>query len=225
MERATRTAEREKSTARSFPGRPSRDSITYMGPPIHCPLSSRRRYFTERRHSENLVARAGRELSSIHTRAPGPPEVRAAATPTILPVPMVAERAVIKAEKGLTPPLLACRDSLERARRRAFPIFRRGKKRVRRDKKTPVPNKSAMVPPPQRAARRVKRNSMDTSPLFKGIYVRKREHMKAFRSSPKFFINLFILTGSFVSSAKHCPEGLSHFFTNGENGGILISIL
>ena len=163
--RATSSAEREKRGASARPSPPSRASITYMGPPTHWPFSSRRRYFTERRHSENLVARAGRELSSIQTNAPGPPAVRAAATPTMFPVPMVAERAVIRAEKGLTPPLFAFRDSRERARRRAFPIFRMGRNRVRRVRKTPVPSSSAMVPPPQRSPRRVKSNSMTKPPF------------------------------------------------------------
>ena len=40
----------------------------------------------------------------FHTRAPGPPETMAVATPTIFPVPMVAASAVVSAEKGDTSP-------------------------------------------------------------------------------------------------------------------------
>ena len=41
---------------------------------------------------------------TIQKRAPGPPAAMAVATPTILPVPMVAERAVHKAPKLDTSP-------------------------------------------------------------------------------------------------------------------------
>ena len=41
----------------------------------------------------------------IHTRAPGPPENIAVATPTIFPVPIVAASAVIRAENGDTSPV------------------------------------------------------------------------------------------------------------------------
>ena len=40
----------------------------------------------------------------FHTRAPGPPETMAVATPTIFPVPMVAASEVVSAEKGDTSP-------------------------------------------------------------------------------------------------------------------------
>ena len=40
----------------------------------------------------------------FHTRAPGPPETMAVATPTIFPVPMVVASAVVSAEKGDTSP-------------------------------------------------------------------------------------------------------------------------
>ena len=39
--------------------------------------------------------------SHIHTRAPGPPQDKAVATPAILPVPMVADRAVQADWKGV----------------------------------------------------------------------------------------------------------------------------
>ncbi len=43
--------------------------------------------------------------SHIQKSAPGPPATTAVATPTMLPVPMVAERAVHKAPKLDTSPL------------------------------------------------------------------------------------------------------------------------
>ena len=151
MEKATSKADRENRGARSLPNPPRAVSITYMGPPTHWPEASFCRYFTLRRHSENLVAKAGMELSSIHTSAPGPPVTSAAATPTMFPVPMVAARAVISAEKEETPPEVVRRARGESAEKMARPRFRTGKKRVRRVRKTPVPSKSEMVPPPHRA--------------------------------------------------------------------------
>lgn len=41
----------------------------------------------------------------FHTRAPGPPETMAVATPTIFPVPMVAASAVVSAEKEIHLPV------------------------------------------------------------------------------------------------------------------------
>jgi len=40
-------------------------------------------------------------VSHIHKTAPGPPAATAEATPTMLPVPMVAARAVMSEAKGL----------------------------------------------------------------------------------------------------------------------------
>ena len=57
----------------------------------------------------------------IHTKAPGPPDTIAVATPTILPVPMVAAKAVVKAAKGeISPsPCPFFLDSLLKVRRMA----------------------------------------------------------------------------------------------------------
>ena len=52
------------------------------------------RYFTARRHSEYFVAVPTRAAIHIQNKAPGPPATRAVATPTILPVPIVADKAV-----------------------------------------------------------------------------------------------------------------------------------
>ena len=54
------------------------------------------------RPSEYLVAMPKKAATSIQNRAPGPPAAMAEATPTMLPVPMVAERAVHRALKLVT---------------------------------------------------------------------------------------------------------------------------
>ena len=76
-----------------------------MGPPFISPLAFTSRYLKPSIHSENLVDSPKQADSHIHTKAPGPPANMAVATPTILPVPMVAARAVMRAEKGDTSPL------------------------------------------------------------------------------------------------------------------------
>ena len=48
--------------------------------------------------SEYLVAIPKRAVSHIQKIAPGPPKVIAVATPTILPIPTVAAKAVISVE-------------------------------------------------------------------------------------------------------------------------------
>ena len=67
-------------------------------------------------------------LSSIQSRAPGPPITSAVATPTMFPVPTVADREVQRAAKGLTPVPVPFRKS----RRIAMPKRRSGSRRSRR---------------------------------------------------------------------------------------------
>ena len=62
------------------------------------------RNLTASRPSEYLVAIPNRAASHIQNIAPGPPATMAVATPTMLPVPMVAESAVHKAPKLDTSP-------------------------------------------------------------------------------------------------------------------------
>ena len=62
------------------------------------------RYFTASRPSENFVAMPNSAASHIQNIAPGPPATMAVATPTMLPVPMVADRAVHSAPKLVTSP-------------------------------------------------------------------------------------------------------------------------
>ncbi|CSC74922.1 Uncharacterised protein [Vibrio cholerae] len=70
-------------------------------------MSSIWRYFTASKHSAYLVAMPNRAASHIQNRAPGPPSLIAVATPTMFPVPMVAERAVHNAAKLDTSPCLS----------------------------------------------------------------------------------------------------------------------
>ena len=129
---------------------PEPQRMVYMGPPRNSPRPVFRRYFTASRHSAHLEDRPSRAESSIHTRAPGPPATRAVATPAMLPVPMVAARVVIRAERGETsPPSPADRASRLKVLFSAQPRFRQGRKRVRRVRKAPVPTSSASIQGPQ----------------------------------------------------------------------------
>ena len=49
--------------------------------------------------SEYFVEMPNTPVSHIHSTAPGPPEATAVATPTMLPVPIVAAKAVVNAPK------------------------------------------------------------------------------------------------------------------------------
>ena len=69
--------------------------IAYIGPPAISPFGCFSRYRTASTLSANLVERPNSALIHIHTSAPGPPSTIAVATPTRLPVPMVAASAVI----------------------------------------------------------------------------------------------------------------------------------
>ena len=75
-----------------------------MGPPATAPVSSTVRYFWARVTSEYLVAIPRKAVTHIQKRAPGPPQWMAMATPAMLPMPTVAERAVVRAWKWETSP-------------------------------------------------------------------------------------------------------------------------
>ena len=64
--------------------------------PACCRLWSFTRYFTAAKVSAYLVAMPNTPVSHIQSTAPGPPAKMAVPTPTMLPVPMVAESAVHK---------------------------------------------------------------------------------------------------------------------------------
>ena len=59
-----------------------------------CPSSDTFLYFTARRHSEYFVAIPTNAAIHIQNNAPGPPATIAVATPTMFPVPIVADNAV-----------------------------------------------------------------------------------------------------------------------------------
>ena len=80
-------------------------SRAYIGPPRMCPsFLIFTLYLTASRASEYFVAMPNTPVSQHQSTAPGPPRVMAVATPTMLPVPMVAARAVARAPNWLTSP-------------------------------------------------------------------------------------------------------------------------
>ena len=88
--------------------RPSRSA--YIGPErIVVPAASRQ--VKPSTASVNLMVVATKPYAQIQKSAPGPPETIAVATPAMLPVPIVPDRAVMKAWKGLSAP--AVPDSCE----------------------------------------------------------------------------------------------------------------
>jgi hypothetical protein len=96
------TVKSAKTTPSHF--RPSPFSSAYIGPPSMVPSSVLTRYFTASSASLYFVAMPRTPVSHIQSTAPGPPRLTAVATPTMLPVPMVAASAVVSAANGLTSP-------------------------------------------------------------------------------------------------------------------------
>ena len=86
--------------------------------------------------SAYLVAMPKKAASHIQKSAPGPPMQIAVATPTILPVPMVAERAVQSAPKLVTSPSPS--DSFWNIKRNALGRCKTCTKPLRRVSKIPV---------------------------------------------------------------------------------------
>ena len=128
-----RTAKRAKAVPRKRPAflflKPF--FMVNIGPPFISPLAFTSRNLKPSIHSENLVVRPKHAEIHIQTRAPGPPANIAVATPTILPVPMVAASAVISAEKGETSPLptWVVRDFFEKIIFNAYGRFLQVRKR------------------------------------------------------------------------------------------------
>ena len=79
-------------------------SSAYIGPPAMVPCGVVIRYLMASTASPYLVAMPKTPVSHIQRTAPGPPAATAVATPTMLPVPMVAASAVVSAPKWLTSP-------------------------------------------------------------------------------------------------------------------------
>jgi hypothetical protein len=125
--------------------------IVYIGPPDISPFSLTSLYLIANIHSENLEERPKQADIHIHTNAPAPPETIAVATPTILPVPIVAARAVVSAENGETSPVprLFVRASLLRVFFNAHGRFLHVRKLQRTVKSTPVPTKRTNMTGPQ----------------------------------------------------------------------------
>ena len=121
-------------------------SKTYMGPPSMRPSGDCTRYFTASRPSPYFVAMPNMPLSQHQSTAPGPPRLTAMATPTMLPVPMVAARAVASAPNWLTSPSESL--SFLSERRMACSTLRCGKRR-RMVRKMCVPKSSKIIGQPQ----------------------------------------------------------------------------
>ena len=102
MPNEANTVNSANSTPSHFMPRPR--SRAYIGPPSMVPSSVLTRYFTASSASLYFVAMPRTPVSHIHSTAPGPPRLTAVATPTMLPVPMVAASAVVSAANGLTSP-------------------------------------------------------------------------------------------------------------------------
>jgi hypothetical protein len=86
----------------------------------------------------------------IQTRAPGPPATIAVATPTMLPVPIVAASAVIRAENGEISPLpLFFLDSGLRSLLRDGNKFLQGRNLNLNVRKIPVPTRRTSIAGPQ----------------------------------------------------------------------------
>ena len=94
---------RANSTASHF--QPNPRSRAYIGPPNMRPSSAFTRYLMASRPSLYLVAMPNTPESQHQSTAPGPPRATAVATPTMLPVPMVAASAVAKAPNCDTSPV------------------------------------------------------------------------------------------------------------------------
>ena len=116
----------EKATAIGFHFGPRPLVIIYIGPPCTSPLSSVPLNIIAEEPSKNLVAIPTIALTHIQKIAPGPPIVRAIATPAILPIPTVAAIALISASKELICPDLD--ESVERRDFIALPKYLKGTK-------------------------------------------------------------------------------------------------
>ena len=121
--------------------------IVYIGPPDISPLELSPRYFVASIHSLNFVVSPNNAEIHIHNKAPGPPDIIAVATPTILPVPIVEASAVVSDEKGETSPFLEdfVLDSLLKVIFIAYPRFFHVKNRVFIVRKKPVPIKKTSI--------------------------------------------------------------------------------
>ena len=93
---------RANRTASHFECNPRSSAVN--APPIILPSFVCSLYLTAMAVSMYLVAMPNTPVIHIQNTAPGPPEATAVATPIILPVPMVAARAVVSAPNCETSP-------------------------------------------------------------------------------------------------------------------------
>ena len=117
--------------------------MAYIGPPAISPTEFVSRYLTAKTDSAYLVDSPNAALIHIQTIAPGPPSTIAVATPTILPVPTVAESAVMSDWNGDKSPCLSALCSIIILI--AYQRFIHGKNFRRIVKKIPVPTKNASI--------------------------------------------------------------------------------
>ena len=152
--------------------------MVYIGPPDISPFSFFSRYLMASIHSLNFDVKPNAAEIHIHTSAPGPPLTIAVATPTILPVPIVAAKAVVKAENGETSPspLLCVRASLLKVLLIAYGKFLQGKKPVLMVKNIPVPTKRTNITGPQTKSSTAATISFNLSILLSpSLIIRKTE--------------------------------------------------
>ena len=123
--------------------------MTYIGPPAISPREFFSRYLTASMHSAYFVVKPKRAEIHIQTRAPGPPNTIAVATPAMLPVPIVADNAVIRDWNGVispSPPVVCLRPL--NTCFSAKPRFFQGRNLRRKVRKIPVPTRRIIIAGP-----------------------------------------------------------------------------
>src|SRR5690606_1299763 len=118
-------------------------TMSYIGPPDISPFSFLIRYLTARTPSPYLVAIPNSAVIHIQNTAPGPPSTQAVATPAILPVPIVADSAVIsEANWEISPECSGC---LPKSCLKASGNIRNCQNNKRKVRNIPVPTISTSI--------------------------------------------------------------------------------
>ena len=182
-----REAKRAKRTASHF--QPSPFCRAYMGPPSILPRRVLTRYFTASSPSAYLVEMPNTPVSQHHNTAPGPPRAMAVATPMMLPVPMVAARAVARAPNCDTSPAASLSRLTESLI--ALKILRCGKRR-RMVRNRWVPNRRMIMGHPQRTELKAVKKSLSAVIVVSFLYycsnlILTWENPMAFSMSPNCF--------------------------------------
>ena len=138
-----------------------------MGPPDFSPRLLVVRYLTASTPSAYLVAMPKMAVTHIQNTAPGPPATTAVATPAMLPVPMVADSAVISAPKCDTSPSWSLPSSFlpwgVKACFSANTSIENCRKRSRRERYTPVPTSRVSMGTPQTQPPTTSKNCLSES--------------------------------------------------------------